>query len=542
MITLTDVKTTFTTDGAIKTFAYNIPFLATSDLIVKTRIIATGIEALYVLDTDYSVTATNNDYSAGATITTLSGTAIPATIDLIVERKVPTTQSTEYPEASPFPAQSTEDALDKLTLLVQQLERRIEECLRVADTDGLPSRLANSVDRINKYLTFDSTGQPVASITIPSETAPSLSNPIVTTGAGAPGSAPTTIGDLYVDTTNEIPYIGIDTVASSDFVNILELIADTTPQLVADLDGNSQAITGLTSVDTTLGYKIGTAVVLNVDDAQSGTYGGKNAGVVTTGLNCTAFGRDALEANIAGANNSAFGKECLTTNITGDRNSGFGDVCLKLATGSSNSGFGFEALTAVAAGASNNGFGRGAGKAITTGDDNLAAGTLALESCVTADNNVALGGSALNAVTTAGNLAAGHGSLLLASTGHSNIGLGFQAGNALLTGDKCLILGYDGDVPSTTSDNQLNIGNVIWGSGCSGTGTTAAGQVSIGTNAPATDAILELSSTTKAFLPTRLTTAEQDDAGFTKVAGMIIYNSNTSKLRVYTGAAWADLH
>lgn len=43
-----------------------------------------------------------------------------------------------------------------------------------------------------------------------------------------------------------------------------------------------------------------------------------------------------------------------------------------------------------------------------------------------------------------------------------------------------------------------------------------------------------LSSTTKAFIPTKMTTTQRD--ALTAVAGMVIYNTTTSKLNIYTSA------
>jgi hypothetical protein len=69
--------------------------------------------------------------------------------------------------------------------------------------------------------------------------------------------------------------------------------------------------------------------------------------------------------------------------------------------------------------------------------------------------------------------------------------------------------------------------------------TTGTGG--IGTATPAASAQLEVASTTKGFLPPRLTTAERD-AISSPAAGLVLYNSTTNKLQVRTNAAWADLH
>lgn len=62
------------------------------------------------------------------------------------------------------------------------------------------------------------------------------------------------------------------------------------------------------------------------------------------------------------------------------------------------------------------------------------------------------------------------------------------------------------------------------------------GNVGIGNASPNASAILDVASTTKAFMPPRMTTTQRDNiTGPT--AGMVIYNTTTNKLNVYT-TAW----
>lgn len=68
-----------------------------------------------------------------------------------------------------------------------------------------------------------------------------------------------------------------------------------------------------------------------------------------------------------------------------------------------------------------------------------------------------------------------------------------------------------------------------------------SGNVGIGTATPGASAILELSSTTKAFLPTRMTTGQRDDI-VTPVNGMVLYNTSLNKLQVRSAGAWVSLH
>lgn len=65
------------------------------------------------------------------------------------------------------------------------------------------------------------------------------------------------------------------------------------------------------------------------------------------------------------------------------------------------------------------------------------------------------------------------------------------------------------------------------------------GNVGIGTNAPDAVALLEISSTTKALLLSRMTTTQRD--AMTAVNGMVLYNSTTNAVNAYENGAWVDL-
>jgi hypothetical protein len=64
------------------------------------------------------------------------------------------------------------------------------------------------------------------------------------------------------------------------------------------------------------------------------------------------------------------------------------------------------------------------------------------------------------------------------------------------------------------------------------------GSLLIGTGTKTSSAVaLEVKSTTKALLLSRMTTTERD-AIASPTAGLLIYNTTTNKLNVYTGGAW----
>jgi hypothetical protein len=69
---------------------------------------------------------------------------------------------------------------------------------------------------------------------------------------------------------------------------------------------------------------------------------------------------------------------------------------------------------------------------------------------------------------------------------------------------------------------------------------TGIAQVGIGTNTPNASSVLDLTSTTKAFLPPRLTTGQRDSIT-NPVGGMVIFNSTTGCIEIYRGTNWFNV-
>lgn len=66
-----------------------------------------------------------------------------------------------------------------------------------------------------------------------------------------------------------------------------------------------------------------------------------------------------------------------------------------------------------------------------------------------------------------------------------------------------------------------------------------AGRTGIGTSTPAASAILDLTSTTGAFLPPRMTTAQRD--ALTAVDGMMIYNTTLATMQYRKAGSWVSI-
>ena len=65
-------------------------------------------------------------------------------------------------------------------------------------------------------------------------------------------------------------------------------------------------------------------------------------------------------------------------------------------------------------------------------------------------------------------------------------------------------------------------------------------NVGIGTTTPNASAVLDASSTSKGFLPPRMTTVQRD-AIASPAAGLVIFNTNTNSLQIYNGSGWGSL-
>lgn len=130
-VSVTRNRRDYTGNGTNDTFAYDFRVLVASHL----KVYVAG--TLKVLNTHYTLTGvgTNN---GGNVI--FGGAYIPANqAAVVLVRDTAETQETDYTAHSKFPAESHELALDKLTLLIQDLNEQIARCIQL----GITSVLSN---------------------------------------------------------------------------------------------------------------------------------------------------------------------------------------------------------------------------------------------------------------------------------------------------------------------------------------------------------------------------------------------------------------
>ncbi|GAX62658.1 phosphotransferase system cellobiose-specific component IIC [Candidatus Scalindua japonica] len=232
-----------------------------------------------------------------------------------------------------------------------------------------------------------------------------------------------------------------------------------------------------TDVQLGVGGGGGASAINDLSDGITNTtsvFLGSGAGVSDDGTNNnnTALGTGTLNQNTSGSGNTATGFHALNQNITGFQNTATGFMALRYnTTGVQNAANGDLALTSN-----------------TTGSNNTANGTLASGNNTEGLNNTAIGSAALNYNQIGNNNVSLGYQAGLGVNGNSqsnNIFLGYRAADNVTTGSNNIVLGYDIDLTTPTSSNTLNIGNLIFGTGIDGTGTTlSSGNVGIGTTSP----------------------------------------------------------
>lgn len=123
----------YTGNGAATSFAFDFKTFAKTDLEVVRTVIATGVETVLVLDSDYSVTLNGTqDVTPGGTITyPIAGSPLPSTHTLVIVSDLTISQPLDITNLGGFYPQTQEDAFDRAVMLIGQLEVDIARSVKV---------------------------------------------------------------------------------------------------------------------------------------------------------------------------------------------------------------------------------------------------------------------------------------------------------------------------------------------------------------------------------------------------------------------------
>jgi hypothetical protein len=313
---------------------------------------------------------------------------------------------------------------------------------------------------------------------------------------------------------------------------------------------------------------IGQAAGQNNTTGAINTFVGQGAGFSnTTGVFNSFFGTSCGVNNTIGGFNSFFGASTGTSNTTGSNNTFIGQAAGAYnTTGGSNTFIGASAGQTNTIGGNNTFVGNVSGYSNTTGTTNVGLGAETLYANTTGNTNVAIGGSTLGSnISGSQNTGVGGSTLQLITNGSGNTSLGFFNLNGLTSGSNNTTLGgfsgrfiADGATVLTSLSNSILIGyqtyplansqtnQIVIGYQSTGLGsnttvlgnssttlTALYGAVITGGTSIDASAQLQADSTTKGFLPPRMTTT-QKNAIATPATGLVVFDTTLGKLCVFS--------
>ena len=133
----------YTGNGVATSFVFAFKVFTTAEVVVTLGTPAAGTEETLTLTTDYTVTL-NADQTTnpGGTVTyNPSGTPMASTKTLTITSDVEESQGTAIPNAGGWYPEVVEDALDKATILVQQLSEALVRTFKMPVSSGAAATL-----------------------------------------------------------------------------------------------------------------------------------------------------------------------------------------------------------------------------------------------------------------------------------------------------------------------------------------------------------------------------------------------------------------
>lgn len=158
-VSTTIASKTYDGDGSTVIFPTVFAFFAEADIEVIERNVASGLETVKTLTSDYTVTGGNG---APGNVTAL--VAPPATVSWTIRRVLSETQETDLPVAGSLPSTSVESIGDRNVMMIQQHSEVLSRSLSFPKTDSsaISTELPSSVERAGKFMGFDDSGNVVA--------------------------------------------------------------------------------------------------------------------------------------------------------------------------------------------------------------------------------------------------------------------------------------------------------------------------------------------------------------------------------------------
>lgn len=230
----------FTGNGSQTAFPFSFKVFSASDVLV-TRANTSGTESVLVLNSDYTVTLNSNQDSApGGTVTLTSGLTL--NYKLTVTGNTTYSQNTDLPTGGAYNAQNVEDALDRVTILTQQLAEGVGRALQV------PVTSTQTADQLIQDLQGDAAA--AAASAAAASASQSAAATSATNAATSASQAQNYVGNIINN-----PILGDDVFSGNGsttaFTLARSMTAGTETALLVTISGVTQAPTAAYSVSGT---------------------------------------------------------------------------------------------------------------------------------------------------------------------------------------------------------------------------------------------------------------------------------------------------
>ena len=153
-VSTTTSKVSYTGNGSTSAFAYTYKIFADAEL----KVYVGGV--LKTLTTHYTVSGAGG--ASGGNVTFTAGNIPINLAPVVISRNISKTQVIDYVENDSFPAETHESALDKLTMLVQDVDNSVTaDIFRFGESvgdAGVVTITKTVAERGNKLLAFDAAG------------------------------------------------------------------------------------------------------------------------------------------------------------------------------------------------------------------------------------------------------------------------------------------------------------------------------------------------------------------------------------------------
>jgi hypothetical protein len=153
-------KVTYLGDGATATFPIPFYFLANDEV----KVIYTGedaTETVWSEGTHYALTGAGLPAGGTMTVSIAPSDFTPESgTSLTIKRDLDLVQETDYPEGGQFPASAHEQALDRIVMLLQQMNEEVARALKIPTSDvvGTDVETSSAAIRAQKVVCYDDDG------------------------------------------------------------------------------------------------------------------------------------------------------------------------------------------------------------------------------------------------------------------------------------------------------------------------------------------------------------------------------------------------